>query len=106
MSNCTNTKDVRLNTKTYKQSSSSFTDNKKALVVLGPSGNNISNTGPCKTSVSGPGDITASVTKCCYSTGFMGRVNGKGIGVDKKHGSYDRYLSRKKGLNILNQICQ
>ena len=31
------------------------------------------------------------------------RENNKGL--DKKHGSYERYLARKRGWNLLNQRC-
>jgi len=63
-------------------SSSHFISNKKSLVIskqVGQSAN------PQKLSqCGGPGDLWSSKNKSKY-------------GVDKKHGSYDRYLSRKKG---------
>ena len=63
-------------------SSSHFISNKKSFVIskqVGQSAN------PQKLSqCGGPGDLWSSKNKSKY-------------GVDKKHGSYDRYLSRKKG---------
>jgi hypothetical protein len=98
--------DLRLNVRKVKMSSSSHIDEKKALSVLGASGEYISLNGPCRSDVGLVGDITPSVTKCCYKSGFMGRIQGRGTGVDKKHASYDRYLARKKGLNIIQQNCE
>jgi hypothetical protein len=98
--------DLRLNLRRVKMSSSSFIDEKKALVVLGASGEYISLDGPCRSDVGLVGDIIPSVTKCCYKPGFMGRIHGMSTGVDKKHDSYERYLARKKGLNIIRQNCK
>ena len=98
--------DTRLNVRKGKMSSSSHIDEKKALTVLGASGEHISLNGPCRSDVGIVGDIIPSVTKCCYKPGVKGRIRGISTGVDKKHGSYDRYLARKKGLNIIQQNCK
>lgn len=57
--------------------------------------NDITMGGP--TNVGGPGDFTLSIEKCCKASGRKGRLRRYAVGVDKKHGSFDRYLSRKKG---------
>ena len=54
-------------------------------------------------SKSGPGDIVKSIPIITQSlSGNKARTTTlpKQTGVDNKHGSYDRYLARKKGLNI------
>jgi hypothetical protein len=101
-------KNPEINQKQYGVSSSSYLDNKKALTVLGSSGNMMlaqnqsTPVDKCVSHVGGPGDkIPALETR-----GFVraARKNDK-AGVDVKHGSYARYLARKRGWNIVNLEC-
>ena len=65
------------------------------------------------TQAGGPGDLTRGVQKRggTFSFGIgsksvQNRLRYKGGGgVDKKHNSYDRYLARKKGWVLRNQLC-
>ena len=70
-----------------KLSSSLALTNKKAMTVskIVGEGANVK----CLTKIGGPGDLWSSKEKSKY-------------GVDKKHGSYDRYLARKVG-NVLRK---
>ena len=58
---------------------------------------------------SGPGDKIKSVPiiTTTASSGIKARLNvsAKQTGVDVKHGSYERYLSRKRGFNMRCQGC-
>ena len=36
---------------------------------------------------------------------FNNKIKENSIGLDKKHGNYDRYLARKRGWNIIQQNC-
>lgn len=99
--------DNRKNEKKYKTSASTFTDLKKALVVTttkaqGQMDAYDTTNGP--SNVGGPGDKTQSVHICCKKSGFLGRLQTNKSGVDRKHGSYDRYLARKKGRVYRCQI--
>ena len=96
---------------------SSFLDEKKAFAVLGglvrekeAQGQNNADGNKCVTNVGGPGDKVHSVTKCCNTSGYKknitNRIHGNDTGVDKKHGSYERYLARKRGWNIIQQNCK
>ena len=75
-------KDPRDNAKPYKMSSSGYTDHKKSLLVFNQTGQNQGVGG-----VGGPGTKVGSTIKK-YST---------------KHGSYERYLLRKKGMVLRQQ---
>ena len=80
------------NSKNFGTSASSFTLFKKSLTTVLP--NNLP---------SGAGDKVKSVPIITQSlSGNKARtiVLPKQTGVDVKHGSYERYLARKKGLNM------
>ena len=100
--------DNRQNEKKYKQAASSFTDLKKCLEVTNVKAEGQQSTistpnGP--SNIGGPGDRVHSVNQITYSrSGFLSRLLGRGTGVDKKHGSYERYLARKKGRVYRCQI--
>jgi hypothetical protein len=98
------------NQKQFRMSSSSYIDRKKALSVLGPSGNlmlaqgqvNPTNNNKCVTKIGGPGDKVPAIEK----RGFVRVIHGNSdAGVDRKHGSYERYLARKRGWNIVQLQC-
>tara|TARA_B100001059_G_scaffold236805_2_gene290647 strand:+ start:6441 stop:6836 length:396 start_codon:yes stop_codon:yes gene_type:complete len=111
-------RDLRQNNRPQRMTASSFLDEKKAFTVLGgllrekeAQGQNDADNNNCVTNVGGPGDKVQSVTdKCCNTTGYKhgvkNRLNGYGKGVDQKHGSYERYLARKRGWNIIQQNCK
>ena len=107
------------NSKNFRTSASSFTILKKSLTTFNP----ISST-PAKstigkdaktgtpltsyTNVGGPGDATASVPiRTGTASGIKARtiVQPHQTGVDVKHGSYERYLARKRGINMRCQSC-
>lgn len=102
--------DLRQNHKKTRITSSSYTDLKKCLIMTKTKANNqsafnmdkvtnndvdITMGGP--TNIGGPGDFTLSIQKCCRRPGLKGRLQKISTGVDKKHGSFERYLARKKG---------
>ena len=105
------------NSKNFRTSASSFTILKKSLTTFQPNsayppkgtlGHNV-NTGTTNyTNVGGPGDATASVP---IRTGTASGIKARTItqphqtGVDVKHGSYERYLARKRGVNMRCQNC-
>ena len=106
-------RDPNLNDKKYKKQASSFILNRKLLAVTNnyaenqkvkvnvncPNQSQITNTG-------GPGDgIAAKNEYCCAIKGNKGRVVDAGSGVDKKHNSYERYLARKTGWVLRQQLC-
>ena len=110
-------RDLRQNNRPQRMTSSSFLDEKKAFAVLGgfvrqkeAQGQNDADGNNCVTNVGGPGDKVQSVTKCCNTSGYKksvtNRIHGNGKGVDQKHGSYERYLARKRGWNIIQQNCK
>ena len=101
------------NEKKYNLKSSTNTLNKKLLAVTSehaekqtikanvncPNNVQITNTG-------GPGDNTHSQNKkCCIKNGWRNRLVDHGVGIDKKHNSYDRYLARKTGWVLRDQLC-
>jgi hypothetical protein len=107
------------NSKNFRTSASSFIILKKSLTTFNP----ISST-PAKstigkdaktgtpstsyTNVGGPGDATASVPiRTGTASGIKARtiVQPHQTGVDVKHGSYERYLARKRGINMRCQSC-
>ena len=98
------------NQKQFRLTSSSYVDRKKALTVLGPSGNLMlaqgqaaaTNNNKCVTQIGGPGDKVASIEKRGLVRVHHGNSN---AGVDRKHGSYERYLARKRGWNIVQLQC-
>ena len=60
------------------------------------------------TNVGGPGDQTASIPiRTGTASGIKARtiVQPHQTGVDTKHGSYERYLARKRGVNMRCQNC-
>jgi|UniRef100_A0A6C0IRL0 hypothetical protein len=98
-------------------SSSHYTSSKKNLTVIKKDGenqtqiveNNCTNNKGIS-NVGGPGDKTQAISK--NNTYLMSGVSGlsnkrrllvSGSGVDKKHGSYNRYLARKVGWAINKQ---
>ena len=94
------------NEKKYNLRGSTYTDLKKCLTVTKTLGNkqssfqtsvvNSTTTGG-PTNIGGPGDFTLSIQKCCKASGKKARLRKYAVGVDKKHGSFERYLARKKG---------
>ena len=113
-------RDPRLNDKKYKQKASTITVNRKILAVTKEQAENqttkTNNNCPSNlqiTNTGGPGNKTH--TESTNNTFMMnGNVNGlrnkrrlidTGKGIDKKHNSYDRYLARKKGWILRNQLC-
>jgi hypothetical protein len=103
-----------INSKPAKSSSSSsYIFSKKSFAVTKNDAENqsiiVSNNCPNNKGISnigGPGDkIPAKNDKCCTIKGNKGRVTDNGSGVDKKHGSYERYLARKTGWVLRNQYC-
>jgi len=107
--NSSNIKDPNENQKQYRTSSSHYLDNKKALTVIGPSGNiiraqnqSVPTNNKCVSNIGGPGDnIPALETRGLVRAA---RKNDNS-GVDRKHGSYERYLARKRGWNIAQLEC-
>lgn len=100
-----------MNFKQYRTSSSSFTLWKKSLMTVNsqtlpsnlnppPLNSSYSNTG-------GPGDHVKSVPIITTrKSGWRGRLvtQPHQIGVDVKHNSYERYLTRKRGHNM-RAVC-
>ena len=107
------------NSKNFRTSASSFTILKKSLTTFQPNFSVIkkgtlgqdAQTGIPSTSytnVGGPGDQTASVPiRTGTASGIKARliVQPNQTGVDVKHGSYERYLARKRGANMRCQNC-
>ena len=108
------------NSKNFRTYASSFTILKKSLTTFQPNGvappfngtlGKDVQTGIPSTSytnVGGPGDQTASVPMITHSaSGNKARliVQPHQTGVDVKHGSYERYLARKRGVNMRCQNC-
>ena len=97
-------KDLTLNQKEYKLSSSQHTDNKIAMAVIN-NGNTVAqnqntpDVNYCVTNVGGPGDNVSSLLV------FNKKMPENSRGVDKKNGSYARYLARKRGWNTIKQMC-
>ena len=108
------------NSKNFRTYGSSFTILKKSLTTVssvplkGTLGYNAHtgdpNTvaGTSYTNVGGPGDQTASIPiRTGTARGIKARtiVQPHQTGVDVKHGSYERYLARKRGINMRCQNC-
>jgi len=108
------------NSKNFRTYASSFTILKKSLTTFQPNtvappfkgtlGQDVRTGIPSTsyTNVGGPGDQTASVPMITHSaSGNKARliVQPHQTGVDVKHGSYERYLARKRGANMRCQNC-
>ena len=108
------------NSKNFRTYASSFTILKKSLTTFQPNtvappfkgtlGKDVQTGIPSTsyTNVGGPGDQTASVPMITHSaSGNKARliVQPHQTGVDVKHGSYERYLARKRGVNMRCQNC-
>lgn len=101
------------NSKNFRTYGSSFTILKKALTTTQPIPNNLplnqwASSGV--TNAGGPGDQVVSVPIITHSaSGNKARliVQPHQTGVDVKHNSYERYLARKRGINMRcpNQNC-
>jgi len=101
------------NSKNFRTYASSFTILKKALTTTQPIPNNLplnqwASSGV--TNAGGPGDQVVSVPIITHSaSGNKARliVQPHQTGVDVKHNSYERYLARKRGINMRcpNQNC-
>ena len=82
---------------------SSFISAKKAFTVIREDGENQTQTlvGSFAPPLFG---------KICYNNKGISNVGGPGTlngsGLDKKHGSYERYLARKVGWNLKRQYCK
>lgn len=106
------------NSKNFRTYGSSFTILKKSLTTFNPItasppketlGQGVQTGSPSSyTNVGGPGDQTASVP---IRTGTASGIKARTIvqphqrGVDVKHNSYERYLARKRGVNMRCQNC-
>ena len=103
------------NSKNFRTSASSFTILKKSLITVSAValkstlGKDVQTGTPTSyTNVGGPGDMTASVPiRTGTASGIKARtiVQPHQTGVDVKHGSYERYLARKRGINMRCQNC-
>ena len=101
------------NSKNFRTYASSFTILKKALTTTQPIPNNLPSNqwaGMGVTNAGGPGDEVVSVPIITHSaSGNKARliVQPHQTGVDVKHNSYERYLARKRGINMRcpNQNC-
>ena len=107
------------NSKNFRTYGSSFTLLKKSLTTFQPNfslpiketlGQDVQTGIPSTsyTNVGGPGDQTASVPIITHSaSGNKARliVQPNQTGVDVKHNSYERYLARKRGVNMRCQNC-
>tara|TARA_B100001093_G_scaffold520256_1_gene613990 strand:+ start:7853 stop:8338 length:486 start_codon:yes stop_codon:yes gene_type:complete len=108
------------NSKNFRTYASSFTILKKSLTTIKPNavappfngtlGLDVHTGTPSTsyTNIGGPGDQTASVPMITHSaSGSKARliVQPHQTGVDVKHGSYERYLARKRGANMRCQNC-
>jgi len=103
------------NSKNFRTSASSFTILKKSLITVSAValkstlGKDVHTGTPTSyTNVGGPGDMTASVPiRTGTASGIKARtiVQPHQTGVDVKHGSYERYLARKRGINMRCQSC-
>jgi len=98
------------NQKQYMISSSHYLDLKKSLTVIGPSGNIMraqnqnepTDNNKCVSNIGGPGDNTPALETRGLVRAMRKNDN---AGVDRKHGSYERYLARKRGWNIVQLEC-
>ncbi len=108
-----------LNQKPFKStSSSSHISTKKVFTVIREDaenqtqavGSNCLNN-KAISNVGGPGNLTPASYSDVTMIGLFGirkkrRTFDTGSGLDKKHGSYDRYLARKVGWNLKRQYCK
>jgi hypothetical protein len=106
--------DTRLNKKPAKMSSSLHTEHKKIINVIQSNDGQgqttkVNNSCPNNrqvTNVGGPGDSTQSTPPVYFSSNLLkNRLVDRKSGVDVKHNSYERYLARKKGHAIQQQLC-
>ena len=104
---------VMENTRPMKTSSSNHTDFKKCMEVTTDHHENqvfSENETNCHlnkmiSNVGGPGDaVQAQQRRLGMITGIKKRLEATGQGLDKKHGSYERYLARKKGWFFRNEF--
>jgi len=108
-----------LNQKPFKStSSSSHISTKKVFTVIHQDGENQTQTtiNSCYnnkgiSNVGGPGNLTPKGGSDVTMIGLFGirnhrRLFDTGSGLDKKHGSYERYLARKVGWNLKRQYCK
>jgi|TARA_B110000971_G_scaffold221281_1_gene267753 hypothetical protein len=105
------------NSKNFRTSASSFTMLKKSLTTFNPIstypakstlGKNTTSDGTSYKNAGGPGDEIVSVPIVTRAvTGNKARTISqvRHTGVDVKHGSYERYLARKRGINMRCQNC-
>jgi hypothetical protein len=100
-------RDTRLNNKSDKRSASYNTNLMGTLTTIKAEAQDQNfSAANCPTNAGGPGDKVVSVpTKCCVKQGIKQRLVNKRPGVDQKHGSYTRYLARKKGSVLKKQEC-
>ena len=106
-----------LNSKPIRDSASGHTELLASLAVTKEKADDQNTpTNNCPTNTGGPGDSTSSVCKIPMMTIGLNRTkqlrlvnncqnNSSSCGVDNKHGSYHRYLLRKKGWVLRNQSC-
>ena len=97
------------NSKNFRTYGSSFTILKKSLTTYQPNtGSNPSKSTLPNITEYGPGDAVASIPiRTGTASGIKARliVQPSQTGVDVKHGSYERYLARKRGVNMRCQNC-
>lgn len=106
-------RDPRLNEKQYKKKASQFTLNRKLIAVTRNYAQNqsVKANANCPnqvqiTNAGGPGDSTPAKNEyCCVKKGYKGRMTDVGSGIDRKHNSYNRYLARKTGWVLRQQLC-
>ena len=113
-------RDPRLNDKKYKEKASTKTFDRKILAVTKEQAENqttkANNNCPSNLQITNTGGPGNKVEKQSSNKTFMmsGNVNGlrnkrrlidTGKGIDKKHNSYARYLARKNGWVLRNQLC-
>ena len=113
-------RDPRLNDKKFKQKASTKTIDRKILAVTKEQAENqttkANNNCPGNlqiTNTGGPGNklpVQSNNNVCMMSGNVNGLRNKRRLfdtkkGIDKKHNSYDRYLARKKGWVLRNQLC-
>ena len=97
------------NSKNFRTYGSSFTILKKSLTTYQPNtGSNPSKSTLPNITEYGPGDAVASIPiRTGTASGIKARliVQPNQTGVDVKHNSYERYLARKRGVNMRCQNC-
>tara|TARA_B100001142_G_C13790493_1_gene444710 strand:+ start:41 stop:424 length:384 start_codon:yes stop_codon:yes gene_type:complete len=109
-------KNHNLNQKPFKSiTSSSHLSSKKVFSVICQDGENQTQTvasnclnNKAISNVGGPGNLTPKRGSDVTMIGLFGirkqrRIFDTGYGLDKKHGSYERYLARKVGWNLKRQ---